>query len=215
MRPSPSIPPRSGSIRSLPSPTTAGARFSGGKASLARPSPTIRKPSGWIQRCSAYCGRGLALAEKGELDKAIIEYTEAVRLDPKYAKAYCNRGGVMRGRAIWIRPSPITRRPSGLIRNLRAPIAERGKFCWQKGERTRPSPTSRKRSGLIRKMLGPMASAGPSIGRKASWIWPLPITRTRFGLIRNLPSPMRAGGTLQAETRTGQGHRRLLGRYPA
>ncbi len=36
--------------------------------------------------------RGNAYAGKGEYDKAIAEYTEAIRLDPTLAQAYYNRG---------------------------------------------------------------------------------------------------------------------------
>ena len=40
----------------------------------------------------AYNNRGLAYYNKGENDKAIADYTEAIRLDPKLAIAYNNRG---------------------------------------------------------------------------------------------------------------------------
>ena len=42
--------------------------------------------------CLAYCDRGRSCLEKGDNDKAIAEYTEAIRLDPKRAKAYNDRG---------------------------------------------------------------------------------------------------------------------------
>ena len=40
----------------------------------------------------AHYRRGLACQEKGDYDKAIVEFTEAIRLDPKDADAYHNRG---------------------------------------------------------------------------------------------------------------------------
>ena len=39
-----------------------------------------------------YSYRGLAYREKGETDRAIADYTEAIRLDPKHAEAHVNRG---------------------------------------------------------------------------------------------------------------------------
>jgi tetratricopeptide (TPR) repeat protein len=40
----------------------------------------------------AYYGRGNAWIGKGEGDKAILDYNEAIRLDPKCALLYCGRG---------------------------------------------------------------------------------------------------------------------------
>ena len=40
----------------------------------------------------AYNNRGLAYSKKGDTDRAIADYTQAVQLDPKYAHAYQNRG---------------------------------------------------------------------------------------------------------------------------
>jgi lipoprotein NlpI len=40
----------------------------------------------------AYYSRGLAYYDKGDDDRAIAEYNEAIRLDPKLAPAYSNRG---------------------------------------------------------------------------------------------------------------------------
>ena len=40
----------------------------------------------------AYCCRGIAYQEKADNDKAIADYNEAVRLNPKLARAYYHRG---------------------------------------------------------------------------------------------------------------------------
>ena len=40
----------------------------------------------------AYNNRGIAYATKGDLDRAIADFSEAIRLDPKDAHAYNNRG---------------------------------------------------------------------------------------------------------------------------
>jgi tetratricopeptide (TPR) repeat protein len=40
----------------------------------------------------AHVGRGLAWINKGELDRAIADFTQAIRLNPKDALAYSNRG---------------------------------------------------------------------------------------------------------------------------
>jgi tetratricopeptide (TPR) repeat protein len=39
-----------------------------------------------------YYNRGLAYRNKGDYDRAIADYNQAIRLDPKYAAAYNNRG---------------------------------------------------------------------------------------------------------------------------
>ena len=47
----------------------------------------------------AYYSRGLAHYDKGDDGRAIAEYNEAIRLTPKYAQAYFNRGNAYRGTA--------------------------------------------------------------------------------------------------------------------
>jgi tetratricopeptide (TPR) repeat protein len=44
----------------------------------------------------AYFNRGIAHKAKGDLDRAIADYTEAIRLDPKSDAAYHNRGVAQR-----------------------------------------------------------------------------------------------------------------------
>lgn len=43
-------------------------------------------------RAAAYKARGNAWSAKGDSDRAIADYTQAIRLDPAYAVAYSNRG---------------------------------------------------------------------------------------------------------------------------
>lgn len=40
----------------------------------------------------AYITRGSAYQQKGEADKALSDFNQAIRLDPKSARAYCDRG---------------------------------------------------------------------------------------------------------------------------
>ena len=40
----------------------------------------------------AYINRGRAYHQLSQYDKAIADYTEAIRIDPDYADAYYNRG---------------------------------------------------------------------------------------------------------------------------
>jgi tetratricopeptide (TPR) repeat protein len=44
------------------------------------------------ERAFLHNERGIALRRKGEIDRAILEYDEALRLNPQYAIAYNNRG---------------------------------------------------------------------------------------------------------------------------
>ena len=62
-------------------------------AATIRPSPTVRRPSGSTRvYATAYLDRGKAYRNKGDLDKAIADYTEAIRLNPKLTGAFGCRG---------------------------------------------------------------------------------------------------------------------------
>jgi tetratricopeptide (TPR) repeat protein len=43
-----------------------------------------------------YYNRGIAFRHKGDYDRAIADYTQAITLDPKYENAYVNRGNMYR-----------------------------------------------------------------------------------------------------------------------
>ena len=61
--------------------------------------------------------RGIVYSDKGDDDRAIAEYDQAILLDPKYAHAYTNRG-LRTPKGDPITPSPTTTRRSGSIRNM-------------------------------------------------------------------------------------------------
>src|SRR5262249_39549909 len=52
----------------------------------------------------AHHQRGLSYRSKGDFDRAIADYSEAIRLDPKYAEVYYLRGVAYRNRAISTAP---------------------------------------------------------------------------------------------------------------
>ena len=63
------------------------------RATTTAPSLITTRPSGIEPEIYiAYNARGNCLHGKGDNDRAIADYTEAIRLDPKYANAYNNRG---------------------------------------------------------------------------------------------------------------------------
>ena len=59
---------------------------------------TIHEDAGW------YNERGKAHAGKGEINKAIADHTEAMRLDPTDTRAYNNRGNAYKKKQL--HPSP-------------------------------------------------------------------------------------------------------------
>ena len=63
------------------------------RASSTRRLRTSQSPFGSIHDMpKSMVGGAYAYAKKGEFDKAIADYNEAIRLDPKHATTYYNRG---------------------------------------------------------------------------------------------------------------------------
>ena len=60
---------------------------------------------------------GRSYFAKGEYDKAIADYTEAIRLDPKSPKAYYNRAAAYDRKGRSKRQSPISTRQSHSTQN--------------------------------------------------------------------------------------------------
>ena len=53
--------------------------------------PDLR-PAIDLKAASAYYNRGLAYASRGDIDKALADFTQAIRNNPKFGPAYNNRG---------------------------------------------------------------------------------------------------------------------------
>ena len=98
------------------------------RANTTRRLPTARKPSGSTRKMPRrIANRGMAYGNKGEYDKAIADYTEAIRLDPKFAVGIFQPWHRPMGtRANTTRRLPITRRPSGLIPKSAEAYCNRG-----------------------------------------------------------------------------------------
>ena len=82
----------SGSTLSSHWPTTTGASPTGVWASTSEPSRTWTKPFAWTP-CLALlmANRGLAHLDLGQLQQAIDDFNESIRLNPKDANTYAGR----------------------------------------------------------------------------------------------------------------------------
>jgi tetratricopeptide (TPR) repeat protein len=47
-------------------------------------------------RCWAYTNRGIAWTNKGEIDRAIADYSESIRINPKFSAPYHNRASLLK-----------------------------------------------------------------------------------------------------------------------
>ena len=140
------------------------------RATSTRPLPITPRPSGSIRNLPRrISNRGNVYATKGEYDQGIADCTEAIRLEPKYAKAYCNRGIAYRRRATSTRPLPITPRPSASIRNFPQPMASGALPMRQRATSTRPLPTAPWPSGSTRNLSTAYCVRGIAYDRKGEY----------------------------------------------
>ena len=101
-------PQRPGAGQSLPvapaGPPPLAANLQGRRSPIRARKPAVRSASARpchcrVQRshplgadfCQHYYNRGLAYHEKRQPDKAIDDYSQSIRLDPRHAAAHCNR----------------------------------------------------------------------------------------------------------------------------
>ena len=77
----------------MPLPTTIVEAFISAKATSTKPLAITTRRSGSTQNLLLLITiGGLAYHDQRDFEKAISDYTEAIRLDPNYAMAYDNRG---------------------------------------------------------------------------------------------------------------------------
>ena len=83
------------------------------------------------------------LAAKKEYDKAIADYTEAIRLDPKDAAAYCNRGNAWSDKEEYDKAiADFDRGHPARPQERRRLSRPRHRLVARRRSTTRPSPTS-------------------------------------------------------------------------
>ena len=82
----------------------------------------------------AFYNRGVAYRQKGQLDRAIEDYDQAIRLHPNYVFAYVNRGGIYAGKEQWDKALEDFNRAIQLNPNFADAFYSRGAVYRHKGE---------------------------------------------------------------------------------
>ena len=123
---------------------------------LDSPSATSTRPSASIPNTAARCGRGTTWLSKKQFDKAIADFDEAIRLDPKNTVAYIGRGNSHEaGSSPTPRPSPISAKPSGSILCRSRPISTAAMLGSPRKSGQKPSLTTTWSSGSSPSIAGP------------------------------------------------------------
>ena len=156
---------------------------------------------------------------KGDYDRAIADYNEAIRLNPKYALAYTNRGNAWRQQGRLRPRHRRLQRGDPAQSEIRAtPTTTAARVLARQGRlSTAPSPTTTRRSGSIRTYaLTPTTTAATPGTPRATTTAPSPTTARRSGSIRNTPPPTPTAATPGIDQgRLRPRHRRLQRGDPA
>ena len=123
--------------RSAPSPITAGATPYCAKGDVTRHRRLQRSDPARSQICLRLQQPRHRLRDKGDNDRAIADYSEAIRIDPKYASAYNDRGVAYAPRATTNAPSRTSPRRSGSIPNTPSPTITAASVSQQGRQRPR------------------------------------------------------------------------------
>src|SRR6516164_2368282 len=150
----------------------------------------------------SYANRGVEYRNKGDLERALADFTKAIAIDPKVARAYTNRGLVLKtkgdlDRAIADYDKAIELDPKHLLAYY-----DRGN-AWSKKGTTAPLPITTRPSPSIRNLPSPTTIAASSSGRRAISTAPSPITARPSRSIRSMSSPTTiAAGSARRPTAT-------------
>jgi len=82
----------------------------------------------------AYYNRGIEYQHKGDLDRAMADYTKAIEIDPKYAAAYYNRGVAYRAKGDFDRAIADYSKAIEIDPKYAAAYNNRGVGYWVKGD---------------------------------------------------------------------------------
>ncbi len=155
-----------------------------------------------------YARRGGAYQAQGDLEHAMSDFNESMRVDPTYPSAYGNRG------ITWYRRGDLDRAIADYDQAIRLDpkyeyaYANRGAAWATKGASTEPSRTSPRRSGSIRKMPGPTTTAA-SLGKPRTTSTERSRTSTkRSSSIRNMDTPTSTAAAPGAPRATSTGRSR-------
>ncbi len=154
-----------------------------------RPRPSVLEPKA-RRRATSIPGR-LPGMSKQDFDKAIADYTEAIRLDPKDASAHSFTGRRLESEA-GFRPGDRRPRRGDPTRIPRTPWrTPAGALAWfrKQGIRPRPWPISARRSGSIRRpgLMCTTTGAPPGLRRRIS--------------TRRSPTTPRPSGSIPSDSR--------------
>ena len=146
----------------------------------------------------AYSSRGIAWLDKGDFDRAIADFNDAIRLDPTRAAPYKVAAALGEAKAISAAPPPISTRRSGSIRHSRLPSTTAVSSGAIRAISTAPSPTSTRRSGSTPNTHSPTTTAGSHGAERAISTVPSPTSTRRPGSTRNTRSPTETAAMLDA-----------------
>ena len=114
----------------------------------------------------AFNNRGYAYAGKGEYDRAIEDYDQAILLNPNYAMAYNNRGYAYNDKGDYDRAIDDFDQAIRLDPNLRLPYYKRGVAYFEKRDYDRAIADFARRSGSIRTLPSRTTNAASPMPRK-------------------------------------------------